>query len=201
VTNGEALRRAAKEERASLARTLIATAAFALAAGGDRLTLVGGAASNLYTGTYRPTDVDLVGVLVPDAGTRLEDLGFRREGRHWIHRFEDGEEFAFEIVADGLFALATEPPEIVDVAGTPLRVIALDDLMMDRLLQATGGEAVTRQEAVSLAVAAYDRIDWPSLERRIRGAAGAGGADVDALPEVLGDVRRAARRALRDGQR
>ena len=39
----------------------------------------------------------------------------------------------------------------------------LDDLMMDRLQQATDGSLVTFEAAVSLASAMIDSIDWASL--------------------------------------
>ena len=56
--------------------------------------------------------------------------------------------------------ITLEAPRVIDLAPGQLAVISLNDLMMDRLLQATGGEPITMDEAVRLATAAYERLDW-----------------------------------------
>ena len=48
--------------------------------------LVGGAAVELYTrGAYTTGDFDFVGGVPATVGKALEEVGFRREGRHWVH--------------------------------------------------------------------------------------------------------------------
>jgi hypothetical protein len=86
---------------------------------------------------------------------------------------------------------------VIDLGPGELAVISLNDLMMDRLLQATGGEPVTFDEAVRLGVAAYERIDWASLEERAAAIANGESLAEAALPDVLSTVRRAAIRLLR----
>ncbi len=194
----ELLRRAELAEPGSIARTLLTVAAFDAAAAND-LILVGGAAVNIHTGSYRPTDIDLVGWLSADDAPALNALGFKKRGRHWLHTFADGETLAVEVAASGLFDMATDPPVVYDLEPGHVAVISLNDLVMDRLLQATEGEPMTfDDEAVRLAIAAYESIDWDMLAVRTAAAAENGTSAKAELPEVLGRVRRAARRAIRN---
>jgi len=158
---------------------------------------VGGVAAELHTQSYRPTDIDLVGYRRHAYSQALGDLGFQREGRHWLCSFEDGEILAVEVPSDRLDDYAVEPPLIISLSPGELAVISLNDLMMDRLLQATGGEPVTFDEALRLAVAAYQRIDWAALEERATAAAAEGSFAGRALPEILARVRRKAKGLLR----
>jgi hypothetical protein len=192
----ELLRRATAHPKASIQRKLLLSAAFATAAL-DHAVLVGGVAADIHTGSYRPTDIDLVGYRRPDTTQSLNDLGFQKEGRHWLHQFADGERLAIEVPADQLGDFATEPPQIIDLDPGELAVISLNDLMMDRLLQATGGEPVTFDEAVRLAIAAYPHIAWPDLDERAKAAAKEGSLAGRQLPDTLTRVRRAALSLLR----
>lgn len=168
--------------------------------------MVGGAAVNVHSGAYQPTDIDLVGDLGSGGARGLEALGFSRRGRHWEIEFEDGELVTVEFVASDLFGLASVDPVRYEVEGIEFHVIALDDLMVDRLLQVTGGESLTFHEAVSLAIAAYGRIDWPAIEERVEAAATAGGfaeerLPEERLPEALRRVRAQAIREIRNASR
>lgn len=163
----------------------------------DRAVLVGGAATEVYTGSYRPTDIDLVGHRKAGHADGLNALGFKQDGRHWLYDFADGETMAIEVPDDTLGDFAFDPPETIDLAPGELAVISLNDLMMDRLLQATGGEPVTFEEAVRLAVAAYDRIDWIGLEERAQSAVNGGSLAGESLPAVTSQVRRRAIQLLR----
>ena len=52
----------------------------------DPPVLVGGGAVELYTGgAYRTADLDFVGRIPTDVARGLENAGFRKRGRHWIH--------------------------------------------------------------------------------------------------------------------
>lgn len=182
------------------ARPLLVAAAIDLALGRS-FVVVGGTAVNLHTGSYRPTDIDLVGAITPRDRDALTELGFRSEGRHLVLDSPSGA-IPVEFPGGRLFEFATRPPDRIEVApGIVVEVIALDDLMMDRLVQATDGSPVTRSEAVALAVAAYRRIDWAGLAERATGPTGVTAAAAEALPHTLGDVRRAARTHLRRGRR
>lgn len=130
------------------------------------VVLVGGSAVNLHTGMYNPTDIDLVaGVGVPER-EQLASWGFSWAGighRHLSYEFSDGEIALVEFPSSTLDG--TRPPAWWEAEpGTGIWVIALDDLMMDRLRQATDGSLVTFEAAVSLARAMSNSLDWASLE-------------------------------------
>ena len=97
----------------------------------------------------------------------LARLGFVRDGRHWVWGTGD-EEIAIEVPAETL--CGEDPPELVEVEGVVVRVISINDLLMDRLVQATDGTLVTWDEALALAITAQDRIDWSIVEARSRTA-------------------------------
>ncbi|NQV05988.1 hypothetical protein HQ535_05520 [bacterium] len=158
---------------------------------------MGGTAVELHTGSYRPTDIDLVGYSRSGSDAILVELEFVRDGRHWLYTFSDGETLAIEVPGDRLDDFAIEAPHSIDLAPGQLAVINLNDLMMDLLLQATKGQRITMDEAVRLATAAYERIDWENLSARSDAAARGGTLAEIELPEVLASVRRAARRHLR----
>lgn len=193
---GDLLRRAGAAGVGSTERKLLTAAAFSETALDDAV-LVGGTAVELHTGSYRPTDIDLVGYSRSGSRAMLLELGFVRDGRHWLFTFGDGETLAIEVPGDRLGDFAREAPLVVDLAPGRLAVISLNDLMMDRLLQATGGESITMDEAVRLAVAAYERIDWKALAARAGAVAQNGTLGDRELPAVLSLVRRVARRHLR----
>ena len=91
--------------------------------------LVGGAAVELYTGgAYTTGDLDFVGGVPPDVAAALDEAGFRREGRHWIHeRAEIFVEFSGN---------AIQPHErIVSVKVGQATVLTLspEDMIVDRL--------------------------------------------------------------------
>ncbi|GMQ99160.1 MAG: hypothetical protein BMS9Abin17_1726 [Acidimicrobiia bacterium] len=146
-------------------RHLILVAAIAAVLERD-IVLVGGSAVNAHTGTYYPTDIDLVGLVGPAEREELMQWSFAWAGvghRHLSYEFPDGEIVLVEFPSSTLDGI--RPPEWREVApDAGVWVIALDDLMMDRLQQATDGSLVTFEAAVSLAVAMNDSIDWEGLE-------------------------------------
>ena len=128
--------------------------------------MVGGAAQLIHTGQERLTDIDMVGPIDSRDEATLAQAGFVRDGRHWISGSEDGE-IAVEVPGETLFG--DDTPEIIQVEGVEgvvVRVISINDLIMDRLIQATDGTLVTWEEALALAIAAQDRIDWSVIEAR-----------------------------------
>jgi hypothetical protein len=194
---GELLRRASSQPRDTTQRKLLVAAAFSTVAL-EGAVVVGGVAAELHTHSYRPTDIDVVGYRKRGHSRSLSELGFEKRGRHWLYAFDDGETLAVEVPGDHLADFAVEPPLIVSLNPGEVAVIALNDLMMDRLLQATGGEPVTFDEAVRLAVAAYQRIAWTELEERAMAGVDEGSPAGRALPKILARVRREAKRLLRD---
>lgn len=127
--------------------------------------LVGGAAVNLYTGSYRPTDIDMCAYL--DAADRrmLQELGFQHlQDDHFSYQFGDGERWLIEFPSsqvDGDVSLVA-----LDHDET-LTVIALESLIVDRVLRATDQTSVTFEEAVRLCVAVFEEADWNRVEDQI----------------------------------
>ena len=127
------------------------------------MILVGGGAQVIYTQQPRPTDVDLVGQITPNDLQALADAGFERHGRHWLHAWKQDEMFV-EVPATTL--IGQDPPRLVDVAGHLLQIISVEDLMMDRLVQATDRTDTTWNEAIELAEATYKRVNWDTIRSR-----------------------------------
>ena len=150
------------------------------------LVLVGGAAQMIHTGHERLTDIDMIGPI--DSGDRaaLAEARFVLDGRHWIHG-STNQEIAIEVAGNTL--LGEETPESIDIEGVLIQVISVNDLIMDRLIQATDGTPVTWDEALSLGVAAQDRVDWTLIESRCRAAA-VDDLFLRKLPDVLDRLRK-----------
>ena len=92
-------------------------------------TLVGGGAVELYTGgAYRSEDLDFVGIVTEDVAEKLQQAGFVRHGRHWIHR---------------RYRLLLEVPDrnldsgntvaTIRLGSTSVVVLGLEELIVDRL--------------------------------------------------------------------
>lgn len=120
----------------------------------------------MYTGVYRPTDVDMCAYLDESDRSALASIGFdQSQGDHFQYRFEDGERWLLEFpdtTVDG-----TTDQVALD-EGDELRVISLESLVVDRIIQATDDTRVTFDEATRLLVATLDRIDWSVVESDIR---------------------------------
>jgi hypothetical protein len=138
--------------------------------------LVGGAAVNLYTGSYRPTDVDLCAYLDPEDRDSMSEIGFvHLQGDHFAYTFEDGERWLLEFPdsqVDGDVQVLELDPD------NQMTVITLEALIVDRILQATDGTGTTFDEALRLWVAVIERADWAKVESDI--------AERDALEPGLG---------------
>ena len=120
--------------------------------------LVGGAAVNLYTGSYRPTDIGMTARLDEEDRSRFVDLGFEHtHGDHFVFVFDDGEVWPIEF-PDSQVDGEVDVIRLTD--DDLLTVIRLESLIVDRLLQATDGTGVTFEEAVRLCVAIYEKADW-----------------------------------------
>lgn len=130
----------------------------------SRLVLVGGAAQVVYTKEHRPTDIDMVGPITPRDERVLAEAGFAREGRYWTYDWSDTEGFMVEVPGSALWEGETAVE--INVGGHPLGVVSLEDLVLDRLTQATDGTQVTWDDALSLSVATWDRVDWDKVRSR-----------------------------------
>ncbi len=117
-----------------------------------------------YTQQARPTDIDMVGRVTSRDMESLAAAGFEKKGRHWYYGWEHESGVLVEVPSEESYGVDT--PDIVFVNGYPLRVISLNDLMMDRLVQATDGTDVTWDEAANLAKFAGGRVDWELISVR-----------------------------------
>lgn len=127
--------------------------------------LVGGAAVNLYTGSYRPTDVDMCAHLGPVDRESLVEVGFNHDrGDHFSYTFSDGERWLIEFpdtrVDGDVMTVRLDDEERLDV-------ISLESLVVDRVLQATDGTTVTFDEALRLVVASFEDADWSQIETEV----------------------------------
>ncbi len=129
--------------------------------------LVGGAAVDLHTGSYRPTDVDIVGVVTAEDLADLFLAGFTElAGRHLRWDYSDGSAELIEFpdtVLDGHFEQVRLGDDVV------VNVISVESLVVDRIHQATDGSLVTYEEAVRLVTAVADRVDWKVVVADIEG--------------------------------
>lgn len=91
--------------------------------------LVGGAAVELYTqGAYTTGDLDFVGEVPPKVAALLEQSGFRKEGRHWIH--DRGQVF---IELPGSSLDPEDQAAVIEVGGSKVLASSPEALIVDRL--------------------------------------------------------------------
>lgn len=128
--------------------------------------LVGGAAVNLHTGSYRPTDVDMCAHLDDDDRQALIAVGFEHlQGDHFAVTFGDGERWLLE------FPDSQVDGDVMHVnldQDETLEVISLESLIVDRLLRATDGTQVMLDEAVRLCYSVFENADWSRVEAVVR---------------------------------
>ncbi|OGQ05244.1 MAG: hypothetical protein A2W61_04290 [Deltaproteobacteria bacterium RIFCSPLOWO2_01_44_7] len=124
------LEKAAKEK--SLAKRgvkIAAVIADALRTVGEDPILVGGTAVEFYTeGGYATQDIDMVTPGGPSLFEVMMNLGFERRGKDFIH-----EELEIYIEFPGVSLGGERQSDLLDVDGTPLLIISIEDLIVDRL--------------------------------------------------------------------
>lgn len=126
----EKLREAAREKReAKRGVKIAAVIAEALRTIGEDPVLVGGAAVEFYTeGEYTTKDIDMTAIGGEEVWHVMKQLGFERVGKDFVHkRLKIYVEFPSETLREG------EQSDILDVEGIPLRIISIEDLIIDRL--------------------------------------------------------------------
>ena len=128
--------------------------------------LVGGAAVNLHTASYKPTDIDLCAYLDEEDRVELDRLGFKRvQGDHFLYTFLDGEKWPVEFpesVVDGdVMRISLDQDEV-------LTVISTESLVLDRVRQATDRTGVTFDEAVRLCRAVMQTADWDLIASKVQ---------------------------------
>jgi hypothetical protein len=150
-------------------RLLEAAASFqtALSEHGVRLVVVGGSAITAWDRRIHTSlDIDFVG---PALSVELDEVfcgefGLRLEGRHW---YDEQLRLVVERPASTLEPFGSETAALSTPSGAPLIVIALEDLILDRVGQweATGAYDAWAEAAGMLAHPALDR---ERLDRRVQ---------------------------------
>jgi hypothetical protein len=127
--------------------------------------LVGGAAVDLHTGRYQPTDVDIVGVVTSEDVSALVDAGFVDEaGRHLRWDYPDGTSEFVEFPGSTLKG-SFERIQLSDTVT--VNVLTVESLLVGRIVQATDGTDVTFDEVLRLIVATADRVDWSAVAAEV----------------------------------
>lgn len=146
------------------------------ARGFTRPILVGGAAAEYYSGSAIATgDFDLCSTVQPELEEEMRRHGFVRPSgpgkstRGWVH---PELRLGFEIVADVPMDGNVDRAHImlVDdfVPGHSFAIIAVEDLIADRMGQYASGTARDRLEQARLLYQLNSGVDKAYLDRRIR---------------------------------
>lgn len=152
-----------------------------------RAIVIGGLAVEFWThGAYATTDIDLYLPHGPAVDDLLAELGFRKEGRHWV--LPDA-----QIFVEAPASFPAEEEEVVEVelrSGYLVPVLSIEDVVIDRLHQfVSGGHSEVVEQGVALLAAM--EIDYPRLIARAKNE-GLGDALVE-LERIRQRVRRGER--------
>lgn len=153
---------------------------------GFRAVVIGGLAVEFWTrGEYTTADIDLYLPWTPGVDTALAAVGFVKHGRHWTLPEHD----VFVEAPASVPAAGEEVREVIVAADYVALVLALEDVILDRLHQfvAGGYRDVASQ---SIALLAADDVDERRLDSR---------ASDERLGSALEAMRELARRA-EDGE-
>ncbi len=91
--------------------------------------LVGGAAVEFYTqGAYSTSDIDMIAEGGPELITTMEDLGFEKLGKDFIHQ-----KLNIYIEFPGRNLKENEQSVVLKIKDKTLKIISLEDLIVDRL--------------------------------------------------------------------
>ena len=140
--------------------------------------IIGGCALSYYSReVYFTSDIDLAYANREALDTALKSIGFRKEGRYWVH---EGLKLAVEAPASSLPG-EDSPIEVVELGEEfQCSVIGLEDLVVDRLNAFKHWKSEIDGEMVELLIRRYrDDLDWPYLEKKTKLP------ENDTLPEIL----------------
>jgi hypothetical protein len=149
-----------------------------------RAIVIGGLAVEFWTrGVYSTTDIDLYLPHGPAVDDLLAELGFSKQGRHWVlpgHDLFVEAPASFPAESEEVFELELGP-------GRSVRILSVEDVVIDRLHQfVSGGHAdVAEQGAALLGV---DELNHRRLIDR---------AEEEGLTDALVELEKIRQRALR----
>jgi hypothetical protein len=151
---------------------------------GWRAIVIGGLAVEFWTdGAYTTADVDLYLPHGPAVDDLLAELGFVKEGRHWVQR-----EYELFIEAPASFPAEEEDAAEVELSsGDKVLVLSIEDVIIDRLHQfVAGGHREVVEQGMTLLLS--DEVDHGRLLRR---------AESERLSNALIELERLMLRARR----
>lgn len=127
--------------------------------------LVGGGAVEFYTlGAYTTGDIDLVAPSGEDISNRLRLLGFQRIGKNWVNE-EVGIFLEFPSSSLGV----DEEYNEIDVGGGRIRIVSIEDLIVDRLNAFKWwGSTVDGVNALLLLNSRILNVDMDLLEAKVK---------------------------------
>ena len=192
ASSARRLLRLAATEEVRLTRHLLVAAALREVLSAEPI-VVGGTAEEFYTvDEYHETDLDLCCSLTGDEESALADLGFERQGRHWVHVASKVPVEFPESRIDGDEGRVRREP----VGPGQATIIGVEDLYLDRVRQATidpRGDTVSEHSARAIAAATFEVMDWPYVEAQVE----ATNQSDPRLGRLMQDVDRRVRRAIR----
>jgi hypothetical protein len=134
-------------------------------AGKPAPVIIGGCALSYYSReVYFTADIDLSYADRDALDKVLKGIGFKKEGRYWIH---EALKMAVEVPASNL-AGEGAPIEIVELGeGLRCTIIGIEDLIIDRLNACKHWKSEVDCEMAELLVTRYvAELDWDYLERK-----------------------------------
>jgi hypothetical protein len=139
--------------------------------------LIGGSAVELYTGGAHTTaDIDFSGKVPAKVGRILQRVGFRREGRSWVH---DGA----RVYLDFTEQKGVEPSIVeLKVGESSVKALAPEDLIVERLVD----YQKWRSEVDAVNAFLVFRSQRGNLDRELLQST-AGGKKVEGLLQTLRD--------------
>jgi len=140
--------------------------------------VIGGCALSYYSReVYFTSDIDLAYADREALDTVLKNIGFKKEGRYWVH---EGLRMVIEVPASSLPG-QDSPIEVVELGeGLQCSIIGIEDLVIDRLNAFKHWKSEIDGEMVELLIRRYrNDLDWSYLEKK------AVLPENDALSEIL----------------
>ncbi len=124
--------------------------------------LVGGALVELLTeGQYVTGDLDLI-ENASDLKALLEQAGFEKTGRHYVH-----DELGLTVETVGTALDPERRSERIEWKGYTVRILSIEDLIVDRLCAAKFRDSTTDHEQADLVYTTHhDRLNLDRLEAR-----------------------------------
>jgi len=161
------VRRLKKEPNELRKKTLLLAYLFGrLSKQGVESCLVGGEAVELYTaGQFMTGDIDITTSDESAAEKLFVRLGFKREGMIWLN-----EELRIAVQIVARYPSRTEKVRSIEVGGVNIKVVGVEDLIVDRLVAAKFWRSNTKLDTEQAAVLLYNfkkSIDLEYLRKRV----------------------------------